>query len=565
MLVLVLVAFVTMLSISIMRHMVRAFLLVWIERVHLTTLLFQKIKTGKDSSTLTVPSGPRPWPIVGNLLQLGFRPHETLYHWSKTSRYGSIFRLRLGSEVVVVLNSPSIIREALHDHGETFAGRPYLHMIHETLRGKGVISAPYGREFNEHKNFLIKSFNRFGRRRRSSLENGCLDEVRFVAERLREKQSSPFGFSNLLSQIACNNICTLTFGRYFETMNMNNLFDKISENFNQTATIACFNFLPFTRRFRKNIFENVQDCNRVIQKLVGERETNFDSEFISNIVDAYLDEMNEPSQRSTFFSKENLDSLVQDLFVAGTETVSNTLNWTIFYIVAHSEVQKNVHEEIDQMIGKERTPCDKDRSRMPYIEAVLLESMRCHCAGPILLPRATTQDITFRDYFIPKDTFILVNMWSAMQDEQHWSEPEKFQPERFLDEDRSLRNVNHPAMMPFSVGKRACTGEKLHMKRDHSSDAPLLFKENKSRKFNCFSFWSVCSKSLNFVLLTTGALRISVVNPALPFVHPTVNMKPLCDKQNFKKKIVRKSKHSSSRFHLSARFSIASMFLVVWC
>jgi cytochrome P450 family 2 subfamily U polypeptide 1 len=325
--------------------------------------------------------------------------------------------------------------------------------------GEGVISAPYGREFNDHKNFLIKSFNRFGCRRRSSLENGCLDEVRFVAEKIREKQSSPFRFGNLLSEIACNNICTLTFGCYFETMNMNNLLEKINENFNQTATIACFNFLSFTRKFRKNIFENVHDCNRVIKKLVEEREINFNNEFINDIVDAYLDEMNQHRQRSTYFSKENLDSLVQDLFVAGTETVSNTLNWAIFYIVAHPYVQKKIHQEIDQVIGKDRPPCEKDRSRMSYIEAVLLESMRCHCAGPILLPRATTNDIIFHDYFIPKDTFILVNMWSAMKDEEHWSEPEKFQPERFLDENHCLCNVNHPAMMPFSVGKRACTGK----------------------------------------------------------------------------------------------------------
>jgi cytochrome P450 len=52
-------------------------------------------------------------------------------------------------------------------------------------------------------------------------------------------------------------------------------------------------------------------------------------------------------------------------------------------------------------------------------------------------------------------------MWSAMKDEESWSEPEKFDPERFLDENRRLRNVNHPAMMPFSVGKRACTGKNL--------------------------------------------------------------------------------------------------------
>ncbi|CAF0738196.1 unnamed protein product [Adineta steineri] len=442
MLVLVLAAFITVLSICLLRNQ-------------------KSNKNENGELSITVPWGPRPWPIVGNLLQLGYRPYETLYRWSKTSNYGPIFRLRLGSQMIVVLNSSSVIREALHDHSETFAGRPYLHMIHETLHGKGVISAPYGREFNDHKNFLIKSFNRFGRRRRSSLENGCLDEVRFVAEKIREKQSSPFHIGNMLSQISCNNICTLTFGRYFETINMSNLFEKINENFNQTATIACFNFLPFTRRFRKNIFENVNDCNRVIQKLVGECKTNFDDEVITNIVDAYLDEMNQHRQRSTYFSKENLDSLVQDLFVAGTETVSNTLNWAIFYIVAHPHVQQHIHEEIDEIIGKDRPPCDKDRSRMSYIEAVLLETMRCHCAGPILLPRATTHDITFHGYFIPKDTFVLVNMWSAMKDEQNWSEPEKFEPERFLDEKRRLCNVNHPAMMPFSVGKRACTGEQI--------------------------------------------------------------------------------------------------------
>ena len=372
------------------------------------------------------------------------------------AKYGPIFRLQFGSQTVVVLNSTSAIREALHDHSEVFAGRPYLHMIHETLHGKGIISAPYGKEFNEHKKFLIKSFNRFGRRRRSSLEDGCLDEVRLIAERLREKQSSPFRVGNMLSQIACNNICTLTFGRYFETMNMTHLFEKINENFNQTATIACFNFLPFTRRFKKNIFENVQDCNRVIQELVQERKANFDQESVHNIVDAYLDEMGE----RRCFNKENLDSLVQDLFVAGTETISNTLNWTIFYIVSHPEVQVKIHQEIDRMIGKERIPCEKDRFQMLYIEAVLLESMRCHCAGPILLPRATTQDITFQNHFLPKDTFVLVNMWSAMKDEEQWVEPDKFIPERFLDENEDLKNVNHPAMMPFSVGKRACTGKR---------------------------------------------------------------------------------------------------------
>lgn len=408
----------------------------------------------KEQNSSNVPWGPQSWPIVGHLLQLGSRPYETIYQWSKIAKFGPIYRLRLGSQTVVVLNSAEVIREALHDHSEAFAGRPYLHMIHQTLHGKGIISAPYGRDFNEHKKFLLKSFTRFAGRRRSSLESSCLDEIRLVAEKLRDKPSLPFRLGNMLSQIACNNICALTFGRYFETLNINYLFDKINENFNQTATIACFNFLPFTRIFQKNIFNNVQDCNRVIQELVQERQQNFEQESVGNIVDYYLEQM----KLNRSFSKDNLDSLVQDLFVAGTETISNTLNWAIFYIVAHTEVQEKLHEEIDQIVGKDRVPCEKDRKQMPFTEAVLLESMRCHCAGPILLPRATTQDVVFRNYFIPKDTFVLVNMWSAMKDDQQWIEPDRFIPERFLDKDHQLTNVNHPAMMPFSVGKRACTG-----------------------------------------------------------------------------------------------------------
>ncbi|CAF4839853.1 unnamed protein product, partial [Rotaria sp. Silwood2] len=79
-------------------------------------------KDRKTNSLTTVPDGPRPWPIVGNLLQLGYRPYETIYRWSKMPKYGPIFRLHLGSQSVVVLNSTSVIREALHDHSETFAG-----------------------------------------------------------------------------------------------------------------------------------------------------------------------------------------------------------------------------------------------------------------------------------------------------------------------------------------------------------------------------------------------------------------------------------------------------------
>ncbi|CAF1597702.1 unnamed protein product, partial [Didymodactylos carnosus] len=354
----------------------------------------------------TVPWGPKPWPIVGNLISLGRRPYETIYKWSKNPLYGPIFKLRFGSQTVVCLNSTKLIREALHENAEIFAGRPYLYMINETLHGKGIISAPYGKDFNEHKTFLVRNLNRFGRRR-SSLENACLEEVKIVAEKIRDQhQTKSFSMGQFLSEISCNNICTITMGRYFDSAKIGRFLGKINENFNQTATIASFNFLPFTRWFQKKLFQNVADCAQFVQTLIKERETDFDEQSITNIVDSYIDNLKK--QKIQSFSKENLDSLVQDLFVAGTETVSNTLNWAIFYVTVHSDIQQKIQNEIDKVIGKERYPCIKDRMKMPYTEAAILETMRCQCAGPILLPRSTTQDILFCNYYIPKDTFILV-------------------------------------------------------------------------------------------------------------------------------------------------------------
>ncbi len=164
------------------------------------------------------------------------------------------------------------------------------------------------------------------------------------------------------------------------------------------------------------------------------------------------------SSRYRSFSFDHLSSMVQDLFVAGTETVSNTLDWAILYVTYYPDIQARIYNEIEKVLGRERYPTESDRFKLPYIEAFINETMRYHCAGPILVPKSTTCDVFFKGYQIPENTFVMINMWSCMRDVSYWSEPEKFQPMRFIDESGKFDNRN-PAMMPFSIGKRACTGE----------------------------------------------------------------------------------------------------------
>ena len=65
-----------------------------------------------------------------------------------------------------------------------------------------------------------------------------------------------------------------------------------------------------------------------------------------------------------------------NLFVAGSETTSNTINYTLWYLCNYPEVQRKIQEEVDTVIGRDTLPSYEDRSKLPYLEAVVHETQR---------------------------------------------------------------------------------------------------------------------------------------------------------------------------------------------
>ncbi|XP_010073983.1 PREDICTED: cytochrome P450 1B1 [Pterocles gutturalis] len=129
--------------------------------------------------------------------------------------------------------------------------------------------------------------------------------------------------------------------------------------------------------------------------------------------------------------------------------------------MAYPNVQAKMQEEVDRIVGRDRLPCAEDQPRLPYIMAFLYESMRFSSFVPVTIPHATTANTFIMGYLIPKDTVIFVNQWSVNHDPAKWSNPEDFDPTRFLDENGFINKDLTSSVMIFSLGKRRCIGEEL--------------------------------------------------------------------------------------------------------
>ncbi len=156
------------------------------------------------------------------------------------------------------------------------------------------------------------------------------------------------------------------------------------------------------------------------------------------------------SDRGEFLHLKSLTATTVNLFVAGIETSSTTIRWTLLYMMAYPDIQGKVQQELDTVIGRNRMPEWNDRLELPYTEAVLREIQRIRTIAPLGFPHEVSKDTKLNGYDIPKGSLVFSNIWAAHNDPDVWSEPDQFKPERFLDENGKLRHREE--LIPFSIG-----------------------------------------------------------------------------------------------------------------
>ncbi|CAE6495813.1 unnamed protein product [Rhizoctonia solani] len=139
------------------------------------------------------------------------------------------------------------------------------------------------------------------------------------------------------------------------------------------------------------------------------------------------------------------------LFVGGADTTANTFLAFVIAMMLYPEVQRKAQDEIDEVTGTSRLPELEDQSQLPFTNRLIQEVLRWCPIVPIGVPHASTNDDVYQGFRIPKGTMVIGNIWAMSRDEKMYNNPEKFDPDRFLD----------PAVSPcpvFGFGRRQCPG-----------------------------------------------------------------------------------------------------------
>jgi cytochrome P450 len=134
-----------------------------------------------------------------------------------------------------------------------------------------------------------------------------------------------------------------------------------------------------------------------------------------------------------------------------------------------------LQEELKRVIGSKTHVEYSDINRLPYLQAVVKETLRLHAVVP-LVPNKAEATVKIQGYTIPKGSTVLVNLWAIHHDPEVWTKPDKFIPERFLQDDEVNFHGTDFRFVPFSAGRRICLGLPLATRMLHAMLGSLLHR-----------------------------------------------------------------------------------------
>ncbi|KAL3530984.1 hypothetical protein ACH5RR_010306 [Cinchona calisaya] len=417
-----------------------------------------------------LPPGPIPVPIFGNWLQVGDDlNHRNLSDYAK--KFGEMFLLRMGQRNLVVVSSPDLAKEVLHTQGVEFGSRT-RNVVFDIFTGEGqdMVFTVYGEHWRKMRRIMTVPFftNKVVQQYRHGWE---YEAARVVEDVKKNPQSSTNGIvlRRRLQLMMYNNMYRIMFDYRFENEE-DPLFNKLKALNGERSRLAQSfeynygDFIPILRPFLRGylkICKEVKERRLQLFKdhFVEERKKLSSTKSMdSNSLKCAIDHILEAQQKGEI-NEDNVLYIVENINVAAIETTLWSIEWGIAELVNNPEVQRKLRQEMDTVLGPGVQVTEPDTQKLPYLQAVIKETLRLRMAIPLLVPHMNLNDAKLGGFDIPAESKILVNAWWLANNPENWKKPEEFRPERFLEEESKVEaNGNDFRYLPFGVGRRSCPG-----------------------------------------------------------------------------------------------------------
>ncbi|XWS38462.1 hypothetical protein CRYUN_Cryun19dG0133400 [Craigia yunnanensis] len=433
------------------------------------------LNTRRKGRTDRLPPGPASIPIFGNLFQIGNNPHKTLTKLAKI--HGPIMTLKLGQTTTVVFSSATLAKEILQKHDMAFSNRTVPQALralqhHEAGMPWMPVSTTwrYLRKICNLHIFASQKLdaNQYLRRRKvQELLADVHDSCR-VGEAIDIGQVAFKTTLNLMSNTVFS--IDLADSTSDTALEFRELVQCIEEEIGK-PNLGDYFPIPFgnldlqgIRRGMTIHFGKLMDFfDRMINKRLQLRKTNG---YIStnDFLDTLLN-ISEEDYRAVL-NRNQIKHLLLDLFTAGTETTASTLEWAMAELLHNPKALLESQRELRQIIGEGNLLEESDVARLPYLQAIVKETLRLHPAVPLLLPRKADVDVELHNFIVPKGAQVLVNAWAISRDPSIWEEPDSFLPNRFLGSEVDIKGRDF-VLIPFGAGRRICPGLPLAIRMLH--------------------------------------------------------------------------------------------------
>ncbi|KAI3871203.1 hypothetical protein MKW98_015103 [Papaver atlanticum] len=424
----------------------------------------------KRSTTKNKPPSPPSFPIIGHLYLIMKKPlHEVLIDLS--DRYGHVLLLRLGSQSVLTLSSPSSIEECLTKNDMIFANRPRAVVAkHLGYDNKTLEWASYGSDWRNLRRVMnMDIFSYSSLQKTSNIRN---EEVQYMLHQLYQRCLSSSSveifhevdLKPVFFEFAFNIIMKIASGKRSYNGSKKWSFDRlISESFLPERLIHTVDLFPVLRWIGYQSTE----------KKLKQGRKNKDA-FLDELIQEYLDTSSSDERKDEhkpligvlmslqqgspkLYSHEVVKGIIGTMFSGGIGTSVDTMVAAMSLLVKHPEALAKLRDEIDFHVEEGRFISDSDLPKLPYLQCVIQESLRLHPAVTIPLPHLLSQDCTVAGYDIPRGTWLSINIWGVLRDPKWWDEPTKFIPERF-DRVTAIKEGKMDGFhwIPFGAGRRGC-------------------------------------------------------------------------------------------------------------